>query len=157
MPGIVPKERKQYFIRLEKGGVMEVNREVYLCWYAGDRQERYQIERDRKNGVISLNGLADVCCEEGSFLGELISSPEDAVDVQVMKNIISEKLHQAIRRLKPEERRLIYALFFEDVGIRSYARQMGVTHRTVQKWRDGVLQNLRAEMERNGLDFDSVF
>lgn len=46
MSGKTPKERERYFIRLGMGEVCEVEREVYLCYYARERQERYQAERD---------------------------------------------------------------------------------------------------------------
>lgn len=57
MPGRISKERNQYFIRQERGTLCEVSREGYLCWYAGERQKRYQIDRDRRNGVFSLDAI----------------------------------------------------------------------------------------------------
>ena len=68
MPGKAPKERERYFIRLDNGEVCEVNREVYLCWYTAERQDRYQRERDMKHGLVSLEEMAERRYEDGSFL-----------------------------------------------------------------------------------------
>lgn len=148
MPGRISKERNQYFIRLERGTLCEVNREVYLCWYAGERQERYQIDRDRRNGVFSLDAISDRMFQEnGSCFEEIIPSMEEGIEEQVERKFLTEKLFQAIRKLQPDERELICALFFEDVSLRSYARRKGVTHRAVQKWRDAILKELRKLMD----------
>lgn len=56
MPGKKPKERDVYFILLEDSNEpIEVDRDIYICWYAGRRQEKYQIERDRRYKVESLD------------------------------------------------------------------------------------------------------
>ena len=62
---VTPKEREHYFVRLDSGEVCEVSREVYLCYYAGGRKERYQAERDRKNGLVSIEAMADRMFEDG--------------------------------------------------------------------------------------------
>ena len=132
-----------------KGGTLcEVSREVYLCWYAGERQERYQIDRDRRNGVFSLDAISDRMFQEnGSCFEEVIPSMEEGIEEQVERKFLTEKLYKAIRKLQPDERELICALFFEDVSLRSYARRKGVTHRAVQKWRDAILKELRKLMD----------
>lgn len=148
MPGRIAKEREQYFIRLEKGTCCEVSREVYLCWYAGERQERYQTERDRCNGVFSLDAISErMFRENGSSFEDVIPSAEESIEEQVESKFLTERLYQAIDRLHPDEKELISELFFENVSMRSYARRKGVTHRSVQKWRDAVLAELRELME----------
>ena len=53
MRGKKPKERKSYVLRMPDGSLIEVTREVYLEWYQSRRKERYQMERQKKQGVCS--------------------------------------------------------------------------------------------------------
>jgi RNA polymerase sigma factor (sigma-70 family) len=148
LSGKSPKEREHYLIRLEEGRLYEVSRDVYLCWYAGDRQERYQVERDRKNNVFSYEYLREmVFGEEENNIGDVIPSPEGSAEEQVFKKLLKDKLYSALARLEPEEQRLIQAIFFDNVSLRSYAKQQGVTHRTVQKRKDSILKKLRELMQ----------
>jgi RNA polymerase sigma factor (sigma-70 family) len=148
LSGKSPKEREHYLIRLEEGRLYEVSRDVYLCWYAGDRQERYQIERDRKHNVCSYEYLGEAAFgEEGNNIGDVIPSPEGSAEEQVLRKLLKDKLYGALAKLEPEEQRLIRAIFFENVSLRSYAKQQGVTHRTVQKRKDRILKKLREWMQ----------
>lgn len=45
------ESERKYFIRLGNQ-LIEVSREVYTVYYQMDRQERYQIERDYKHGLL---------------------------------------------------------------------------------------------------------
>jgi RNA polymerase sigma factor (sigma-70 family) len=148
LKGKAPKEREHYLIRLEGGRLYEVSRDVYLCWYAGDRQERYQIERDRKHNVCSYEYLGEVAFgEEGNNVGDVIPSPDGSAEEQVLRKLLKDKLYGALAKLEPEEQRLIWAIFFENVSLRSYAKQLGVTHRTVMKRKDRILKKLREWMQ----------
>ena len=57
MRGKKPKERKSYVLRMPDGSLIEVTREVYLEWYQSRRKERYQMERQKKQRVCSLEAL----------------------------------------------------------------------------------------------------
>ena len=84
MPGKAPKERERYFIRLDKGEICEVNRDVYLCWYAAGRQDRYQRERDIRHGLVSLEEMAERRYEDGSgCVGDLLASQEESIEEQL--------------------------------------------------------------------------
>ena len=76
MTGKIPKEREHYYIRLDMGEVCEVEREVYLCYYAGERQERYQAERDRKYGLLSIEAMAETMFEDGECGYDFLPSGE---------------------------------------------------------------------------------
>ncbi len=146
--GITPKERKRYYVRLDTGEVCEVSREVYLCYYAGERQERYQAERDRKYGLLSIEGLSEKMFEDSEGCGyDFLPSDEESIAEQVMKKMLIDQLYIALDRLKPEDKHLITALYFDNISIRSYAKILGVTHRAVQKRRDYILEILRELMK----------
>lgn len=147
MSGKAPKEREHYFIPLEGREACEVEREVYLCWYAGDRQERYQRERDRKNGLCSLENLPKIVYGEDSIsCADVFPAPEGSAEDVAIRKLLTEQLYHALGRLRQEDRQLIDRIFFEGVSMRSCAREMGVTHRAVQKRRDSILKNLRELM-----------
>ncbi len=142
--GRIPKERERYFVRLDTGEVCEVNREVYLCYYSGERQERYQRDRDIKNGLVSIEAMADRMFDDGEGCGyDFIPSDEESVAEQVMKKMLIDQLYIALDHLNHEDRQLITALYFDNVSIRTYAKTLGVTHRAVQKRRDDILETLR--------------
>ncbi len=148
MPGKKPKERERYFIRLDTGGTCEVSREVYLCYYAGERQERHQRERDRKHGLVSIEEMAETMFDDGDGCPyDFLPADEESISEQVVRKMLIEKLYIALEELPPQDRQLVKALFFDNVSLRSYAREKGVTHRTVQKWRDRILEDLRKRME----------
>lgn len=141
---ITPKERDHYFIRLDTGDICEVSREVYLCYYAGERQERYQAERDRRNGLVSIEEAAEKMFDDGNGCGcDFIASNEESVPEQVYKKMLIEQLYIALDRLNHEDRQLITALYFDNVSVRTYAKTLGVSRYAVEKRRDEVLVFLR--------------
>lgn len=147
MPGKAPKERERYFIRLDNGEVCEVNREVYLCWYAAERQDRYQRERDMKHGLVSLEEMAERRYEDGrGCVCDLLASPEESIEEQYIQKLLVERLYESLGKLTKGERQLIHDLFFCNIGVREYARQKGVTHHSVQKRRDRILEKMRILM-----------
>jgi RNA polymerase sigma factor (sigma-70 family) len=85
--------------------------------------------------------------EEENNIGDVIPSPEGSAEEQVLRKLLKDKLYGALAKLEPEEQRLIRAIFFENVSLRSYAKQQGVTHRTVQKRKDRILKKLREWMQ----------
>lgn len=147
MPGKAPKERERYFIRLDKGEICEVSREVYLCWYAAERQDRYQRERDIKHGLVSLEEMAERRFEDGrGCVCDLLASQEEGIEEQYIQKLLIERLYESLGKLTQGERQLIHDLFFCNIGVREYARQKGVTHHSVQKRRDRILEKMRILM-----------
>ena len=147
MPGKAPKERERYFIRLDKGEICEVERDVYLCWYAAERQDRYQRERDIKHGLVSRDEMAERKFEDGrGCVCDLLASSEKSIEEQYIQKLLTEHLYETLGKLTKGERQLIHALFFQNIGVREYARQMGVTHHSVQKRRDRILEKMRILM-----------
>ncbi len=63
------------------------------------------------------------------------------IDVAVIVEEQDEyrRLHTAIASLTPEQQALIHAIYFEDIGIREYARQIGVSHTAIRKQLEKIL------------------
>lgn len=56
MRGKKPKERERYVLYINDS-LVEVTKEVYLEWYQSRRREKYQIEKQKKHGVCSLETI----------------------------------------------------------------------------------------------------
>ena len=85
--------------------------------------------------------------EDGECGYDFLPSGEESVPEQVVRKMFTEKLYATLDKLSETDRHLITALFFDGVSLRGYARKIGVTHRTVQKRRDGILSKLKKLME----------
>ncbi len=144
MPGKEPKVRIHYFIPVGKGEACEVGRDVYLCWYESERRERYQKERDRRNGLChsgkplaadlggGLSPCADVYLPAGASLEDLYMWRE-----------LVERLYHAIGCLQEHDRELIDRIYFDGVSMRCYAREIGATHTAVRRRREKILKDMR--------------
>ena len=150
MPGKKPKERDVYFILLEDSNEpIEVDRDIYICWYAGRRQEKYQIERDRRYKVESLDAYrSNGFGEEFTLYEVLVYKQKNIIDQLFLKQLIDE-LYKALDELDELDRNLIDALYFEDMSLRQYAKLIGTTHRTISNHRKRILLELRKIIEMN--------
>jgi len=54
-----------------------------------------------------------------------------------------DRLHKAIAALPPEQRDLIYMVYFQDVSIREYARRIGKSHTAVRKMLEKIYADLK--------------
>ena len=66
------KIRDKYFINLN-GQKIEVSQEVYYAWYGGERQERYQEEKDSDFDVKPFSALGT----EDTDILEILASADD--------------------------------------------------------------------------------
>ena len=51
-------DREQYRIRIGEA-IVPVNREIYHTYYGGERQERYQVERDQAHGTLHFSAMGE--------------------------------------------------------------------------------------------------
>ncbi|WP_277406663.1 sigma-70 family RNA polymerase sigma factor [Lacrimispora xylanisolvens] len=146
MRGKKPKERERYVLRMGDGSLVEVSREVYLEWYQSRRREKYQIERNLKYGVCSL----DVIEENGGFLkkdGHMRNEPEE----DTLKKLCMEMLQEGLKSLSEQDAYLIHLLFFEEITIKDAAQICGCSRKTIQNRRKRILEQLREIMGEMGI------
>lgn len=134
------------------GQFVEVSEEVYQVYMQGDRKMRY-FEKDLKtertilddDGTIqrvipsredSLERLMDDNARQFSDTGE---SVEDAV----LRKLAEDELRRALEMLTDDEQALIYALFYEGMTERAYAKKLGVSHVAVHKKKQHILKKLK--------------
>ena len=68
------------------------------------------------------------------------------VEDVAIHNILSQELFQCFAMLRASEMELIWALYFEGLTEREYAKQIGISQKGVNKRRQKVLKKLRAKM-----------
>lgn len=146
MRGKRPKERKGYLVQMGNGSLVEVARDVYLEWYQSRRREKYQMERNRKYGVCSLDEIE----EKGGFIkkdGYMINEPEE----KTIKKICIEKLWEGLESLPEQDAYLIHLLFFEEVTIKDAAQICGCSRKTIYNRRKRILGRLHGIMSELGI------
>lgn len=146
MPKKEAKIREEYRICLKGEKLIPVSREVYLCWYGGKRKERYQKEQDKKHGMISLESMGERVFTDGKDGENTLISKENVAD-SVIQDLMIQRLTKEIELLQKEKRQLIEALYFENLSVCAYAKQIGVTNKTVYKRRNKILEALKEKME----------
>ena len=142
MRGKKPKERKNYVLRMPDGSLIEVTREVYLEWYQSRRREKYQIERQKKQGVYSLEAL-----NEYGNIGEERCDTEETVLCKLYK----AKVREGIEQLAKEDARLIYLLFFEEMTSKEVAAIFGCSQKTIYNRKKRILSELCYIMRKIGI------
>ena len=130
--------KNKFYIRV-KDELVEVTQEVYLAYYREKRREETQLEKMRRNHVLSYDAF-----DTSSTLGAemLIDSASDEPEDIVITRLMAEKLHDGISRLSKDERQLIYMLFFDGCSEREAAQKLGIPLMTLHNKKDVVLAKL---------------
>ena len=84
--------KEKFFIRA-KDELVEVTQEVYLTYYRGKRCEETQLEKIRRNHVVSYDAF-----DTESALGAemLIDTASDEPEDIVIARLMAEKLHDRV-------------------------------------------------------------
>ncbi len=146
MRGKKPSEREKYVLPAGKGAFVEVTREVYLEWHQSRRREKYQMEKKRAHGVCSLEALGENAMPvlPGGYW-------ENTPEENAAKLICMEKVRQGISRLPEQDACLVRMLFFDGMTVTDAALSFGCSRKSIQKRRDRILGQLRAEMAGQGI------
>ena len=146
-----------YTILIDGQGV-EVSEEVFTAYAASERQLEYielDLKRDRTlqdaNGkrVKDANGQPIKLPEREISLDKLLDedwdykSPEPSPEDAVVGQFEIDNLHELLDSLKPEERELINALFFEGMTEREYAKVLGISKTALHARKIKVLAKLK--------------
>lgn len=135
-------DREQFFIPIE-GKLIEVEENVYITYYKMGRRERYLVERDQKNGVLSYDAL-----DQEEIVGqEMMNDPEaDSLEDLVMAKELKSKLHRCVEILSKSERELIQAIYFDGMSDTEYSKRIRKSQQTVSYRRKKVLSKLKRLM-----------
>lgn len=100
-----------------------------------NRQE-YNINHKETRRHYSL----DAC----QFEGADFAVEDEALDALFAELTAAERLHTAIAKLKPEQQKLIRAIYFEGVSVNDYARMEGCTQSAISH----RLQTIRNKLKK---------
>ena len=102
-----------------------------------DRQE-YNNDQKESRRHCSLNA----CDPEGQHI-----SDDFDIEKALMDSEKRERLHKAIGRLEPSQQALIYALFFQGVGVSDYAKRCGISQPAVTQKKTRAIKSLKKILE----------
>ena len=135
-------DKEKYFIPIE-GKLIEVEENVYIAYYKMGRRERYLVERDQKNGVLSYDALD----QDGIIGQEMMNDPEaDSLEDLVLAKELKSELHRCIEILSKSEQELIQAIYFDGMSDMEYSKRIKKTQQTVSYRRKKVLSKLKRLM-----------
>ena len=135
-------DKEKYYIPIE-GKLIEVEENVYIAYYKMGRRERYLVERDQKNGVLSYDALD----QDGIIGQEMMNDPEaDSLEDLVLAKELKSELHRCIEILSKSEQELIQAIYFDGMSDMEYSKRIKKTQQTVSYRRKKVLSKLKRLM-----------
>ena len=139
-------DKEKYMIKIQ-GNLIEVSEDVYYAYFRMDRQERWQEEKKQDHDVVSYDAL-----DNGETVGaeaiQDMNSP--GMEELVIANELKERLHNIVAALPKPERELIQAIYFEDIPVSDYAKQVGMSHRGINKQRKRILSKLKMLLDIMG-------
>lgn len=124
---------RQYVIHVD-GQDIEVTEQVYRAYKRSLWNERSR-RRYRMNHEVSMDAMREV--------GTELKSDDALIEDIVADKIMLEALFAALQSLAEQERTLIHALFFEEKTMREVAGMLGISHVSVHKQKQRILDKLR--------------
>ncbi len=127
------------------GMLMEVSEEDYIQMNREKSRMQYQFKMAAKLGEFSYDSIST-----DEFDGVLILEDRNPDVCEVVElRMMSEKVHEAMKKLSKEEVDLVKALFFDDISERTYAKKLNVSQVAVHKRKKNILEKLRILMENS--------
>lgn len=137
-------DKKEYRIRIS-GKLVEVTKEVYLCYYRMQRRALFLEEKDGKHGVVYYSAM-DTEETNGEEAIPDLTSPY--VEDVVTDKLMVEQLYRCISRLTESEKMLIEALYFQGKSEREWSAETGIPQKTINNRRLRLVGKLRKMMEK---------
>ena len=122
---------------------MEVDEIAYHDFYKEENREDYRKKLAIKNNVVSMESLIS-----GEFNEcNLVVDTSEPLDEKVMREMMIEKLPEAISTLTDEENELIQQIYFNHISERELAGVYGVSRTAIQKRRNKILLKMKKFFE----------
>lgn len=138
-----------YMIRIGDSWI-SVAEDTYKLYAQMGRQERYQNEKTADVQVMSFEKLMEDHVPIDIYMVRHLPSAEDiaiAGENDKEQQALIARLAQVLSQLTEEERMLIQAIYFDNVSIRAYARQCGISTMTLHYRLQKTLKILREKLE----------
>lgn len=85
---------RRYYIKLKNDGLIEVSKEVYTTYYKMQREEKYQQERDLKNGLLHYDSWDSDRANGSDCIRDTAASIEERVNEKLMLETLVEYIEQ---------------------------------------------------------------
>lgn len=129
------ESERKYFIRLGNQ-LVEVSREVYTAYYQMDRQERYQIERDYKHGLLYYDSWDTEESNGEDYIKDITQDTEESA----IRSIIN--LYIAKYIAENDTRRILQYLLLGKTE-REIAMLLGVSKSSVNRAKMKMIKALK--------------
>lgn len=116
-------EREKYYIGLN-GQIFEVSKELYETYYKGQRKEKYfthdlkqeHTKVDKETGEMIVIPSREDSYERLLEAEKLFAEEAENVEDVAVREVMLEKLNEALRILTDEETAIIHALFYQEIS-----------------------------------------
>lgn len=128
------------------GQDVEVSNEIFTAYIQMDNHARYIMEDAPKGKELSLEQMMEDGAPVETTVYDAVLSAEDIYIAHETEKLRAEQIEQlplTFEKLSDNERNLVDALFFRGMGVREYAREIGVSHTRVRRERDCILEKLK--------------
>lgn len=132
---------KEYYLYV-RGQKVKVSEDIYKVYWREKEHEKYLEQVDKKNHLLFFSSLN----HDGNFENNLEDKNVD-VEKVVATQMMIEALRNAMLKLNEEEREIIERLYFNDETLRAVAKTQNISHPTLIKRRDKILEKLKKFIE----------
>ena len=116
-------EREKYYIGLN-GQIFEVSKELYETYYKGQRKEKYfthdlkqeHTKVDKETGEMIVIPSREDSYERLLEAEKQFAEEAENVEDVAVREVMLEKLNEALRILTDEETSIIHALFYQEIS-----------------------------------------
>lgn len=116
-------EREKYYIGLN-GQIFEVSKELYETYYKGQRKEKYSTHDlkqehtkvDKETGEMIVIPSREDSYERLLEAEKQFAEEAENVEDVAVREVMLEKLNEALRILTDEETAIIHALFYQEIS-----------------------------------------
>jgi RNA polymerase sigma factor (sigma-70 family) len=131
---------------ISHGQLISVSEDVYYTFYRFKRYELNLEEKDSRNQKVLFSNL-----DTEKMTGEEMIPDEnmEPVEDEAIRNIMIEKLKQAIVGLRPAEREILDLIYFQGFSERQAGALLKINQSVVNKKKMRALKKMRFFMEHN--------
>lgn len=137
-------EGNNYYIRV-CGELVQVTSEVYKACHQAKRRAKTLYEKDERNGLVSYDSM-----DTEDTLGEEMLPDHSLPSVEdlALESVMFKQLHQCLAQLSESDRRLLHALYFENLSERKFADLAGLHYMTIHNRKICLLRKLKKMIEK---------
>lgn len=131
----------------EQYEMVEVTEELYKVYMRDFWSTKQKNKRYYKHN-ISASFITKGDDEFFEKYDSFVDACEDSHRLDSYSRDIRDIVTEAMKTLSTRDRKMIHALFYEEVTEKEYAKKMGISQQAVHKKKKKILRHLKKEMEK---------